>query len=103
ANSSRLRMKYGDVSPLEFTERVAKETAIEGWRAGLELGQEKGPAPIMDEEFTVTGKMLAQRPEMVEDGYQVGEKVKGKVLWGKYSRYMQHVDAEEAELMEALS
>ena len=97
-----LRMKYGDENSLEFTERVAKEMAIEGWRAGLELGQEKGPAPIMDEEFTVTGKMLAQRPEMVEDGYQVGEKVKGKVLWGKYSRYMQQVAAEEPELVEAL-
>lgn len=97
-----LRMKYGDENSLEFTERVAKEMAIEGWRAGLELGQEKGPAPIMDEEFTVTGKMLAQRPEMVEDGYQVGEKVKGKVLWGKYSRYMQQVAAVEPELVEAL-
>ena len=35
-----LRMKYGDENSLEFTERVAKEMAIEGWRAGLELGQE---------------------------------------------------------------
>lgn len=97
-----LRMKYGDKQSLEFTERVAKEMALEGWRAGLELGQEKGPAPIMDEDFTVTGKMLAQRPEMLEDGYQVGEKIKGKVLWGKYSRYMQQVAVEEPELVEAL-
>ncbi|HZJ95711.1 MAG TPA: adenosylcobalamin-dependent ribonucleoside-diphosphate reductase [Thiopseudomonas sp.] len=97
-----LRMKYGDKQSLEFTERVAKEMALEGWRAGLELGHEKGPAPIMDEDFTVTGKMLAQRPEMLEDGYQVGEKIKGKVLWGKYSRYMQQVAAEEPELVEAL-
>lgn len=97
-----LRMKYGDPNSLEFTERVSKEMALEGWRAGLQLGEEKGPAPIMDEEFKVTGKMLAQRPEMVEDGYKVGEKIKGKVLWAKYSRYMQQVAAEEAELVEAL-
>ncbi|MCP4011448.1 MAG: ribonucleoside-diphosphate reductase, adenosylcobalamin-dependent, partial [Proteobacteria bacterium] len=29
------------------------------------------------------------RPEMVEDGHNVGDKLKGKVLMGKYSRHMQ--------------
>ena len=98
-----LRMKYGDVDSLAFTERVSKEMALEGWRAGLQLGQEKGPAPLMDEDFTVTGEMLAKRPEMRADGYTIGEKVKGKVLWAKYSRYMQQVAAEEPELVEALA
>ena len=98
-----LRMKYGDADSLAFTERVSKEMALEGWRAGLQLGQEKGPAPLMDEDFTVTGEMLAKRPEMRADGYTIGEKVKGKVLWAKYSRYMQQVAAEEPELVEQLA
>ena len=98
-----LRMKYGDADSLAFTERVSKEMALEGWRAGLQLGQEKGPAPIMDEDFTVTGEMLAKRPEMHADGYTVGETIKGKVLWAKYSRYMQQIATEEPELVEALA
>lgn len=98
-----LRMKYGDADSLAFTEQVSKEMALEGWRTGLQLGQEKGPAPIMDEEFTVTGEMLAKRPEMRKDGYKLGKKIKGKVLWAKYSRYMQQVAAEEPELVEQLA
>jgi len=57
----------------------------------------------MDEEFTVTGEMLAKRPEMRKDGYKLGKKIKGKVLWAKYSRYMQQVAAEEPELIEQLA
>lgn len=98
-----LRMKYGAADSLVFTEQVTKEMALEGWRVGLQLGQEKGVAPIMDEEFSVTGEMLAKRPEMREDGYKVGAKVKGKVLWAKYSRYMQQVAVEEPELAKALA
>ncbi|PRB82295.1 adenosylcobalamin-dependent ribonucleoside-diphosphate reductase [Pseudomonas sp. MYb185] len=98
-----LRMKYGDAQSLEFTERVSREMALQGWRTGLELSEEKGPAPLMEEEFTVTGAMLAKRPEMREDGFQVGQKVKGKVLWARYSRYMQQVAAEDPQLVEALA
>jgi len=98
-----LRMTYGDAQSLEFTERVSREMALQGWRTGLELSEEKGPAPLMEEEFTVTGAMLAKRPEMREDGFQVGQKVKGKVLWARYSRYMQQVAAEDPQLVEALA
>jgi ribonucleoside-diphosphate reductase alpha chain len=98
-----LRMKYGDPESLEFTEQVAREMAIAGWEEGLELAREKGPAPIMEEEFTVTGDMLRRRPEMVEDGYAIGDRVKGKVLLAKYSRYMQRVAEQAPELVEALA
>ncbi|MDY0248938.1 MAG: adenosylcobalamin-dependent ribonucleoside-diphosphate reductase [Pseudomonas sp.] len=98
-----LRMKYGAQDSLVFTEQVAKEMALEGWRTGLQLGEEKGVAPIMDEDFRVTGEMLAKRPEMCEDGYSIGAKIKGKVLWAKYSRYMQQVAAEDPELGRALA
>ena len=98
-----LCMKYGDARSLEFTEQVSREMALQGWRTGLQLSEEKGPAPLMEEEFTVTGAMLAKRPEMKKDGFKVGQKVKGKVLWAKYSRYMQQVAGEDAALVEALA
>ena len=98
-----LCMQYGDERSLEFTERASREMAMQGWRTGLQLSEEKGPAPLMEEEFTITGAMLAKRPEMKKDGLKVGQKVKGKVLWAKYSRYMQQVAAEDPELAAALA
>ena len=50
-----LGMKYGDASSLHFTEEVTKVLAVEGWKAGLSLAKEKGPAPIMEQLFTVDG------------------------------------------------
>jgi ribonucleoside-diphosphate reductase alpha chain len=88
-----LGMKYGSPESLEFTERVAREMAEVGWEAGVELAEEKGPAPIMEDAFTVTEEMLARRPEMRRDGHKVGDKLKGKVLLARYSRYMQQFDA----------
>lgn len=98
-----LRMKYGNADSLAFTEQVSKEMALQGWRTGLQLAEEKGAAPIMDEDFVITSAMLAQRPEMKKDGLKVGQKVKGKVLWAKYSRYMQQLGEEDAELASALA
>ena len=65
-----------------------------GWETGLELAREKGAAPIMLDTFEVTAQMLAQRPEMAQDGYKVGDRVRGSVLIAKYSRYMQQFDSE---------
>ena len=87
-----LRMKYGSPESVEFTERVTREMAEVGWEVGVELAEEKGPAPIMNEEFTVTEEMLARRPEMRRDGYKVGDRVPGRVLLARYSRYMQQLD-----------
>jgi len=98
-----LRMKYGDSDAVRFTEDVARELAIAGWEEGLELAREKGPAPIMNEQFEVTEQMLAKRPEMRADGYQVGDKVPGRILHARYSRYMQRLAAEAPELVEQLA
>ncbi len=98
-----LRMVYGSEESLAFTEQVSRELAVTGWRAALDLAQEKGPAPIMDEDFTVTGDMLRMRPEMVEDGYTVGDVIKGRVLHAKYSRYMQRIASADPELVEQLA
>ncbi|MDD5321749.1 MAG: LAGLIDADG family homing endonuclease [Methylococcales bacterium] len=97
-----LGMKYGDAHSLQFTEEVTKVLAIEGWKAGLSLAKEKGPAPIMEQLFTVDGEMLHKRPEMVADGYKVGDQVSGKLLHAKYSRYMQQLAQEEPGLIAQL-
>lgn len=97
-----LGLKYGSDKSLELTEEVTKILAVEGWKAGLELAKEKGAAPALEQEYTVTGEMLHKRPEMKVDGYQKGDKIKGKVLHAKYSRYMQQLAKEEPELVQAL-
>ena len=98
-----LQIRYGSDQSTEFTERVARELALTGWRVGLELAREKGPAPIMDEEFEVTPQMLRQRPEMAEDGIRAGDRLPGKVLMARYSRYMQRVAGEAPDLVEAIA
>jgi len=74
-----------------------------GWQTGLELAKEKGAAPIMDEIFEVTGEMLRLRPEMVSDGIKLGDKLPGRVLHAKYSRYMQKIGSENPELIAELA
>ncbi|WP_421309766.1 adenosylcobalamin-dependent ribonucleoside-diphosphate reductase [Aeromonas sp. 603696] len=86
-----LLIKYGSAASVAFTEQVSQELAMTGWQESLRLAKEKGSAPIMEQEFEVTGKMLRLRPEMAADGIKVGDKVKGKVLHARYSRYMQQV------------
>ncbi|MEE4184545.1 MAG: adenosylcobalamin-dependent ribonucleoside-diphosphate reductase, partial [Gammaproteobacteria bacterium] len=97
-----LRMRYGSEESVNFTDMVARELAVAGWHAGLELAREKGPAPIMLEEFSVTRKMLRQRPEMQADGWQVGDKITGRELHGRYSRYMQRIAEVEPALVEQI-
>jgi ribonucleoside-diphosphate reductase alpha chain len=84
-------MRYGSPQAVAFTERVSRELAIEGWKVGLELAKEKGMAPALARDWTVSREMLALRPEMVVDGYKEGDSVSGKILLAKYSRYMQKV------------
>ncbi len=95
-------MKYGEPDSVEFTEKVAKQLALAGWETGLELAREKGPAPIMEEEFEVTPEMLRKRPEMAADGLRPGDRLPGRVLHARYSRYMQKVAAEAPGLVQEL-
>jgi ribonucleoside-diphosphate reductase alpha chain len=89
-----MKIKYGDPDSIKFTEEVTRTLAEEGWRVGIELAKEKGSAPIMEELFEITEQMLQMRPEMKADGIKVGDKVTGKVLMGKYSKYMQQFPEE---------
>ncbi len=100
---SMLRMKYGEAAAVRFTEEVAKQLALAGWETALELAKEKGPAPIMIEEFAVTAQMLTKRPEMAADGYKVGDMIPGRILHSRYSRYMQKVATEAPELVAELA
>jgi ribonucleoside-diphosphate reductase alpha chain len=86
-----LGMKYGSKDSVSFTENVAREMAVAGWEAALDLAREKGPAPIMTEKFAVTREMLRKRPEMAKDGWKVGDRIPGRVLHTRYSRYMQRL------------
>jgi ribonucleoside-diphosphate reductase alpha chain len=98
-----LRMKYGSAESCDFTGRVAREMAVAGWETGLALAEEKGPAPIMEEVFEVTPAMLRKRPEMAKDGWRVGQKIQGKVLHARYSRYMQKIARVAPELVDRLA
>jgi len=98
-----LKMRYGSPEACFFTEDVAREMAITGWEVALSLAEEKGPARIMEETFEVTGQMLRKRPEMVQDGYKVGDKIPARLLHAKYSRYMQRIASVAPELVDALA
>ncbi len=97
-----LKMRYGNEESIDFAEKISRELAIAGWEAALDLAKEKGAAPIMDEEFTVSGEMLRIRPAMKDDGFTIGDKVKGKVLHAKYSKYMQLIAEVAPELVKEL-
>jgi ribonucleoside-diphosphate reductase alpha chain len=98
-----LGMKYGSKKSVAFTQNVSREMAVAGWEAALDLAKEKGPAPIMTEEFTVSAEMLRKRPEMARDGWREGAKIPGRVLHAKYSRYMQRVAEAAPELIDELA
>jgi len=98
-----LGMPYGSRPSVAFTQDVSRELAMAGWETALELAREKGPAPIMEEEFTVTEEMLRKRPEMKRDGWRPGARVKGRVLHARYSRYMQRVADVNPELVDELA
>ncbi|MDX9767766.1 MAG: adenosylcobalamin-dependent ribonucleoside-diphosphate reductase [Ectothiorhodospiraceae bacterium] len=101
-----LNLVYGEPRSLRFAARVARELALTGWRTGVELAQEKGPAPLFDEDFVVDDAMLALRPEMVRDGLRPrlykGRRIKGRVLHARYSRYMQRLAQSDPELVRAI-
>ena len=98
-----LGMRYGAPDSVQFTEDVSRELALAGWEMGLELAREKGVAPILDEEFSVSAEMLRKRPEMKQDGWKVGDSIPGRLLHAKYSRYMQKLAEVAPELVEKLA
>ncbi|MEO8671719.1 MAG: adenosylcobalamin-dependent ribonucleoside-diphosphate reductase [Tahibacter sp.] len=94
-----LKMRYGSKEACAFTEEVSRDMALAGWEVGLALAKEKAPAPLLCRDFEVTAAMLRLRPEMAVDGYQVGDRISGRVLHATYSRYMQRVAEVAPELV----
>ncbi|MGO2132885.1 MAG: LAGLIDADG family homing endonuclease [Halomonas sp.] len=98
-----LKIPYGSTESLAFTEEVSRSLAIEGWKQALELSREKGMAPVLAEEFELTPRMLRTHPELARDGYEVGDKLPGRILHARYSRYMQKIAEVEPGLVAALA
>jgi ribonucleoside-diphosphate reductase alpha chain len=98
-----LKMRYGAKDACAFTEDVAREMALAGWEVALSLAKEKGPAPLLVQDFEVTGEMLRKRPEMAADGWKVGDAIPGRVLHARYSRYMQRIASVAPELVAELA
>jgi ribonucleoside-diphosphate reductase alpha chain len=98
-----LRIPYGSDPAVAMAGRLARDLALVGWRVGLELAREKGPAPLLEQEFELTRELLAQRPGLAADGWRVGDRVKGSVLHAKYSRYLRRIAREDPALVEALA
>jgi ribonucleoside-diphosphate reductase alpha chain len=98
-----LCLVYGSEEAVAFTEQVSRELALTGWRTGLELGAEKGVAPALEQDYTITERMLAQRPEMREQGIKAGDKLPGKVLHARFSRYMQKIAEVDPQLVDQLA
>jgi len=97
-----LRKRYGSKESVQFTDDVAREMALAGWETALDLAREKGPAPILLEDFEVTAQMLRKRPEMARDGWKAGDRIPGRVLHARYSRYMQRIAEVAPELVKDL-
>ena len=98
-----LGMRYGSAESVKFTEKVARELAIAGWEVALELAREKGPAPILAEEFDVTEEMLSMRPAMRADGWKAGDRIPGRILHARYSHYMRNLAEVAPDLVENLA
>lgn len=97
-----LKIAYGSPASIAFTEQVSKELALSGWREGVKLAKEKGPAPLFEKRFEITQEMLLQKTRLA-DQYKLGDKVSGKVLHAHYSDYMQKIAEEDSELVESIA
>ncbi|PJF23495.1 MAG: hypothetical protein CUN56_00615 [Phototrophicales bacterium] len=83
-----LGIPYGSPESVRFTEEVSYRLARRGYEEGIELAKEKGEAPCLQQEYELTQRHFLLRPELKEDGYKVGDKVRGRELWCKYSHYL---------------
>ncbi len=94
-----LKIPYGSPASIAFTEQVSKELALTGWREGVALAKEKGPAPIFEQDVKITAIHLNQCPELGEI-YKIGDNVSAKILHARYSRYMQQIATEDPKLID---
>ena len=82
-----MKIRYGDTKSIRLTEMISKIMAEVSIQAGIDLAKEKGPAPIMNEEFVITEELMAKNKK-VKEYYEIGDIALGKELL-IYSDYMQ--------------
>jgi len=93
-----LGIRYGSQRSLQFLDRVCRELVLVGWKAGVQLAEEKGAAPIMHEQFMVSDEMLQRNPQLQRDGIKHGDSLPGRVLLGRYSQHMQLIAKHDRKL-----
>lgn len=90
-----LGLPYGEPNAVSYTETISKRLAEVGWETGIELAQEKGPAPIMTESFEITPEILRRRPDL-KDKYEIGRMAMGRQLIAE-SHYFENLDSSISE------
>jgi ribonucleoside-diphosphate reductase alpha chain len=91
-----LRIPYGSPESIRFTEEVSKVLTVEGYKTGIELAVEKGPAPIMEEQFRIDAnpsKRFQSTVSAMRTAGAVKDKdttISGRVLWTQ-SKFMNNV------------
>lgn len=95
-------IRYGSPESVSLTESITRAMAHEGWRMSLELAREKGPAPIMEEDFTITQSMV-EKNDRVLKFWKIGDTVKGRELIFRCSRYMDGLREVDSKLVEDLA
>lgn len=90
-----MMMRYGGTESVKLISKISQILAETSVRAGIDLAILKGPAPIMNEEFVITKKLLNKFPKLASH-FTIGEMVFGKELI-VYSDYMQRMPLELRE------
>lgn len=93
-----LGIYYGSEESIKFTTRISKTIALAGFKEGLALAKEKGPAPIMEEYFNDPAVIAEYRKR---GGDAVGDKISGTELWA-HSHYMLKIKKADKELWNEL-
>ena len=74
-----MQMTYGDEKSLEFTEKVTKILAEEGWKTGIELAKEKGLLLLWKNLLRLLQKCLLSAQRCLKMESKLVIKLKGKV------------------------
>ena len=72
-----LKMKYGSQGILRVHRTIARDMAVAGWGNRAVAGQGKGPRRSWTRRSPSPPAMLRKRPEMVRDGWKIGQQIEG--------------------------
>lgn len=98
-----LGITYGSADSLELTTRVSSAIALEGWRAGLDLAREKGPALVLLEDFTLGERDLLRWPDLAAEGWSAGMVIPSRLAHARFRRFMERIALRDPELVDDLA